>query len=123
MSEQVSANVTSVLKLITSSAGNDERGQERILLRTLNLPQKGPEVIQKIEMLDCVRETLPPSMHDVVDEIKENLLKSLISTSSLRAGFLTLLTTQKSEFKINNPQMRKNVVQNLIRHGGGNPDE
>ena len=118
MSEQVSQNVHSVLQLITRSSGNDKKGQERVLLRTLNLPQKGPEVIQKIEMLDCVRETLPSSMHDVVDEIKENLLLSLISTSSLRAGFLTLLTTQKSEFKINNPQMRKNIVQNLIRGSG-----
>lgn len=123
MSDQVSANVHSVLQLITRSSGNDEKGQERILLRTLNLPQKGPEVIQKIEMLDCVRETLPLSMHDVVDEIKENLMLSLISTSSLRAGFLTLLTTQKSEFKINNPQMRKNIVQNLIRGGGGQENE
>jgi len=118
VSEQVSQNVHSVLQLITRSSGNDKKGQERVLLRTLNLPQKGPEVIQKIEMLDCVRETLPFSMHDVVDEIKENLMLSLISTSSLRAGFLTLLTTQKSEFKINNPQMRKNIVQNLIRGGG-----
>lgn len=123
MSDQVSANVHSVLQLITRSSGNDKKGQERVLLRTLNLPQKGPEVIQKIEMLDCVRETLPPSMHDVVDEIKENLMLSLISTSSLRAGFLTLLTTQKSEFKINNPQMRKNIVQNLIRGGGGQDSE
>lgn len=123
MSEQVSQNVHSVLQLITRSSGNDKKGQERVLLRTLNLPQKGPEVIQKIEMLDCIRETLPSSMHDVVDEIKENLLLSLISTSSLRAGFLTLLTTQKSEFKINNPQMRKNIVQNLIRGGGGQDSE
>jgi len=123
VSDQVSANVHSVLQLITRSSGNDKKGQERVLLRTLNLPQKGPEVIQKIEMLDCVRETLPPSMHDVVDEIKENLMLSLISTSSLRAGFLTLLTTQKSEFKINNPQMRKNIVQNLIRGGGGQDSE
>jgi len=122
VSEQASANVHSVLKLITQSSGTGKKGDERILLRTLNLPQKGPEVIQKIEMLDCVRETLPASMYDVVDEIKENLLLSIISTSSLRSGFLTLLTTQKSEFKINNPQMRKNVVQNLIR-GGGQHDE
>ena len=118
MSEQMAQNVHSVLQLITQSAGKDKKGIERILLRTLNLPQKGPEVIQKIEMIDAVRETLPASMHDVADEIKENLLLSLISTSSLRAGFLTLLTTQKSEFKINNPQMRKNIVQNLIRSGG-----
>ena len=121
MSEQMSQNVHSVLQLITQSAGKDKKGQERILLRTLNLPQKGPEVIQKIEMIDAIRETLPSSMHDVTDEIKENLMLALISTSSYRGGFMTLLTTQKSEFKINNPQMRKNIVQNLIR-GSGNDE-
>jgi len=113
-SEQLSQNVHSVLKLITEASGKDEKGRERLLIRTLNLNEKGPEVIQKIEMINAVKETLPSSMHDVCDEIKENLMLALISTSSKKAGFLTLLTTNKSEFKINDARLKKNITQHLM---------
>ncbi len=104
--------------MVTTASGGGEKGMKRLMYRTLGGPKNLPEVVQKVEMLDAVKNTLPVSMYDVVDELKEILIDSLISTTSVKGAFLTLLTTQKSEFKINDPNLRRNLSKQILSGGG-----
>ncbi len=117
--EGLENNVRSVLQLLTVSSGKGERGQRRLLFRTLAGPPQLPEVVQKIEMLQSIKETLPKSMWDVVDDIYDQLINALISTTSVKGATLTMLTTQKSEFKVNHPALKRAISNRFIGGGGG----
>jgi hypothetical protein len=54
-------------------------------------------------------------MQDVALEAKEILIKSLIATTSIKGAFLTMLTTQKSEFKVTDPRMRRQIAGGILR--------
>jgi len=77
------------------------------------------EVVQKVEQITAVKETLPETMQDVAEEAKEILIKSLISTTSVKGHMLTMLTTNKSEIKVNDPRVRRSVMGGLLRQDGG----
>lgn len=107
--------IRSVLGLITSASG---RKPERLLYRTLVGPKHLAEVVQKVEQITAVKETLPENMKDVADEAKEILIRSLISTTSVKGHMLTMLTTNKSEIKVNDPRVRRSVMGGLLREQG-----
>lgn len=77
------------------------------------------EVVQKVEQITAVKETLPENMQDVAEEAKEILIKALISTTSVKGHMLTMLTTNKSEIKVNDPRVRRSVMGGLLRDQGG----
>ena len=108
--------IRSVLGLITSASG---RKPERLLYRTLVGPKHLAEVVQKVEQITAVKETLPENMQDVAEEAKEILIKSLISTTSVKGHMLTMLTTNKQEIKVNDPRVRRSVMGGLLRQEGG----
>lgn len=108
--------IRSVLGLITSASGKD---RDRLLYRTLVLPKHGAEVVQKIEQITAVEETLPENMRDVAREAKEMLLRALISTVSVKGHMLSMLTTSRQEIKVNDPRVRKSIAGGLLRQGGG----
>jgi len=108
--------IRSVLGLITSAS---ERRADRLLYRTLVGPKHLAEVVQKVEQITAVKETLPETMQDVAEEAKEILIKSLISTTSVKGHMLTMLTTNKSEIKVNDPRVRRSVMGGLLRQDGG----
>ena len=70
---------------------------------------------ERVEMIEAVKDTLPESMQDVALEAKEILIKSLIATTSIKGAFLTMLTTQKSEFKVSDPRMRRQIAGGILR--------
>ncbi len=112
--------VRSVLGLITSAGSGkskDERA-DRLLYRTLVGPKNLPTAVEKIEQITAVKETLPENMKDVAEEAKEILIKALISTTSVKGHMLSMLTTQRSEIKVNDPRMRRQVMGGLLRQGG-----
>jgi len=111
-----SEEIRSVLGLITSASG---RKPERLLYRTLVGPKHLAEVVQKVEQITAVKETLPENMQDVAEEAKEILIKALISTTSVKGHMLTMLTTNKSEIKVNDPRVRRSVMGGLLRDQGG----
>jgi len=121
--EGLENNVRSVLQLLTISSGKGERGQRRLLFRTLAGPPQLPETVQKVEMLQSIRETLPKQMHDVVDDIYDQLINSLISTTSIKGATLQMLTVQKSEFKVNHPALKRAVSNRFLNPQGGFDDQ
>jgi uncharacterized protein (UPF0335 family) len=108
--------VRSVLGLITTA---DRKNTDRLFYRTLVGPKNLPEAVEKIEQITTVKETLPESMQDVADEAKESLMKALSSTVSVKGHFLSMLTTNKSEIKINDPKVRRQIAGGLLRNVGG----
>lgn len=112
----MSEEIRSVLGLITASSG---KNKDRLLYRTLVGPKHLPEVVQKIEMITAVKETLPESMQDVADEAKEILERALISTTSIKGAMLSMLTTHKSEIKVNDPKVRRQIAGGLLNRGSG----
>lgn len=110
-----SGEIRSVLGLITAASG---RNPDRLLYRTLVGPKHLAEVVQKVEQITAVKETLPENMQDVAEEAKEILLRGLISTTSVKGHMLTMLTTNKSEIKVNDPRVRRQVMGGLLRGGG-----
>ncbi len=115
--DQGGENIRSVLSLITHASGADKNAKDRLLYRTLGGPKNLPEVVEKVEMIEAVKDTLPESMQDVALEAKEILIKSLIATTSIKGAFLTMLTTQKSEFKVTDPRMRRQIAGGILRGG------
>ena len=114
-----SGEIRSVLGLITSASG---RSPERLLYRTLVGPKHLAEVVQKVEQITAIKETLPADMQDVADEAKEILTRALISTTSIKGHMLSMLTTSKSEIKVNDPRVRRQVLGGLLNKGGGYED-
>lgn len=108
-------DIRSVLGLITAASG---RSPERLLYRTLVGPKHLAEVVQKVELITAVKETLPENMKDVAEEAKEILIRGLISTTSVKGHMLSMLTTNKSEIRVNDPRVRKSVLGGLLRSGG-----
>lgn len=108
-------DIRSILSLITAASG---RMPERLLYRTLIGPKHLAKVVQKVEQISAVRETLPENMKDVADEAKEILIRALISTTSVKGHMLSMLTTNKSEIKINDPRVRRSVMGGLLKGGG-----
>lgn len=117
-----SGEVRSVLGLITSSGGSKENRADRLLYRTLVGPKNLPNAVEKIEQITAVKETLPITMQDVADEAKEILTRALISTTSIKGHMLSMLTTQKSEIKVNDPRARRQIMGGLLRGAGGGDD-
>lgn len=116
-----SGEVRSILSLITSSSG---KNKDRLLYRTLVGPKHLPEVVQKIEQITAVKETLPESMQDVADEAKEILERALISTTSIKGNMLQMLTTQKSVITVNDPRVKRQIAGGLLnRQTGGYGDD
>jgi len=115
----LSANeeIRSVLGLILSASGGKDR-KDRLLYRTLVGPKNLPQAVEKIEQITAVKETLPENMQDVAEEAKEILIKALIATTSVKGHMLTMLTTSKTEVKINDPRARRQVLGGLMRGGG-----
>jgi len=111
-----SGEVRSVLGLITAASG---KNRDRLLYRTLVGPKHLAEVVQKVEQITAVKETLPESMQDVAEEAKEIQIKALISTTSVKGHMLTMLTTQRSEIKVNDPRVKRQIAGGLLRGGGG----
>lgn len=109
-------DIRSILSLITAASG---RMPERLLYRTLIGPKHLAKVVQKVEQISAVRETLPENMKDVADEAKEILIRALISTTSVKGHMLSMLTTNKSEIKINDPRVRRSVMGGLLKQDGG----
>jgi len=62
-------------------------------------------------------------MQDVADEAKEILTRALISTTSIKGHMLQMLTTQKSEIKVNDPRARRQIMGGLLRGVGGGGDD
>lgn len=120
MSVDASGEIRSVLGLITSASG---KNRDRLLYRTLVGPKHLPEVVQKIEQITAVKETLPENMQDVAEEAREMLIRALIATTSIKGHMLSMLTTQKSEIKVNDPRVRKQIAGGLLRGGGSYYDE
>lgn len=108
--------IRSVLSLITAASG---RKPERLLYRTLVGPKHLAKVVQKVEQISAVKETLPENMQDVAEEAKEILMRALISTTSVKGHMLSMLTTNKSEIKINDPRVRRSVMGGLLKQDGG----
>jgi len=111
-----SGEIRSVLGLITSASG---RRADRLLYRTLVGPKHLAEVVQKVEQITAVKETLPENMQDVAEEAKEILIKALISTTSVKGHMLSMLTTNKSEIKVNDPRVRRSIMGGLLKQDGG----
>ena len=111
-----SNEIRSVLSLITTAS---ERRPDRLLYRTLIGPKHLAEVVQKVEQITAVKETLPENMKDVAEEAKEILMKALISTTSIKGNMLQMLTTNKSEIRVNDPRVRRSVLGGLLKGDGG----
>lgn len=120
-SEGAEINSRSVLALVTNSSGEpkEKNTRERLLFRTLAGPANLPEVIYKLEELNAIKHTLPEQMQDVADNIYERQIRALVATTSVKGGMLQMLTTQKTEFKVNNPALRRTIIPRMGGDGGG----
>ncbi|MBT3406190.1 hypothetical protein HN419_03405 [Candidatus Woesearchaeota archaeon] len=114
-SEQTENNVRSVLQLLSLSSGKGERGRRKLFYRTLGGPQNLPEVVTAIEKLESIKDSLPKSLWPLVTNIKDMLENSLVATTSVKGAMLTMLTTQKSEFKVNHPALRRSIGPQMMR--------
>ena len=118
-SDNLDYNVRSILNLFTIGAGEGKQRTNRILYRTLAGPQQLPKAVQEIELLNTIKETLPENMHDVVDELYETFINSLISLTSIKGATIQMLTTQKTEFKFNNAMARRAIANKFTPQGMG----
>ena len=85
----------------------------KLLYRTLNLPKHGAEVVESIEKIQSIKKTLPDELKSIGNDIYVRLEKSLISTTSIKGWHMDKLTTTKTKIEVNNPQVRKNVLQKM----------
>ncbi len=112
-------NVRSVLQLLSLSSGKGERGRRKLFYRTLGGPPNLPEVVRQIEKLESIKDSLPKSLWPLVINIKDMLENSLVATTSVKGAMLTMLTTQKSEFKVNHPALRRSIGPKMMQGMGG----
>ena len=117
-SDQQENNVRSVLQLLSLSSGKGERGRRKLFYRTLGGPQNLPEVVRQIEKLESIKDSLPRSLWPLVYNIKDMLENSLVATTSVKGAMMTMLTTQKSEFKVNHPALRRSIGPKMMQGFG-----
>lgn len=112
MSEQLST--------IYGMIGQASEGKpERLFYRTLFGTKELPRAVIDIEYLEFITPTLPKALQEVAQGLQDIYIKSLTSTTSIKGQMLNVLTTHKSRIEVSNPNMRKNVLGNLIKQGGG----
>ncbi len=112
MSEQLST----VYGMIGQASENKP---DRLFYRTLFGTKVLPNAVIDIEYLKFISPTLPKALEDVSDDLKDIFIKSLTSTTSIKGQMMSVLTTHKSRIEVSNPNMRKNVLGNLIKQQGG----
>src|SRR3990167_9883573 len=88
---------------------------EKLHYRLLNLPKNGIKVVQTIEQLNIIKETLPPELKELCKEMMGTLQKTLIATTSIKGWGLAQLTTSKSRIEINDPRARRQAYGNIFR--------
>jgi len=96
-----------------------ENKPDRLFYRTLFATKELPSAVIDIEYLKFIAPTLPAALKEVTDGLQDIFIKSLTSTTSIKGQMLNVLTTHKSRIEVSNPNMRKNVLGNLIKQGGG----
>lgn len=99
-----------------------EQKPDRLFYRTLFGTKELPRAVLDIEFLTFITPTLPPPLQEVAHGITDIYIKSLTATTSIKGQMLNVLTTHKSQISVTNPNMRKNVLGNLIKQGGGGDD-
>lgn len=115
--EQNENNVRSVLQLISLASGKGERGRRKLFYRTLGGPQNLPEVVTQVEKLESIKDSLPRALHPLVHNIKDMIENGLVATTSVKGAMMTMLTTQKSEFKVNHPALRRSIGPKIAQMG------
>lgn len=112
MSEQLST--------IYGMIGQASEGKsDRLFYRTLFGTKELPRAVLDIEFLTFITPTLPPPLQEVARGISDIYIKSLTATTSIKGQMLNVLTTHKSQISVTSPEMRKNVLGNLIKQQGG----
>ena len=106
--------LTSVFALINSASNKKPR---KLMLRILNLPRQAPKVVEAIEQIPLLKNTLPTELHEMCEDILESLENPLIASTSIKGWGLSQLTTNKTRIDVNNPQARKQAMGHLF--GGG----
>ena len=104
----------SVFGMINEASNKDP---EKLHYRLLNLPKNGIKVVQTIEQINIIKETLPDELKPLCKEMMGTLEKTLIATTSLKGWGLSQLTTNKSRIEINDPRARRQVMGQVF--GGG----
>ena len=103
--------LTSVFALINSASNKKPR---KLMLRVLNLPRQAPKVVEAIEQIPLLKNTLPKDLHEMCDDILESLENPLIASTSIKGWGLSQLTTNKTRIDVNNPQARKQAMGQLF---------
>lgn len=112
MSEQLST--------VYGMIGQASEGKpDRLFYRTLFATKELPNAVIDIEYLSFISPTLPKALKEVTDGLQDIFIKSLTSTTSIKGQMLQVLTTHKTSIQVSNPNMRKNVLGNLIKQSGG----
>ena len=96
-----------------------EQKPDRLFYRTLFGTKFLPNAVIDIEYMQFIIPTLPTALQDVAKGLQDIFIKSLTSTTSIKGQMLNVLTTHKSQISVSNPNMRKNMLGNLIKQGGG----
>lgn len=107
-------SIMSVFGMINEASDKDA---EKLHYRLLNLPKNGIKVVQTIEQLNIIKETLPPELEALCKEMISTLQKTLIATTSIKGWGLQQLTTSKSRIEINDPRARRQAMGQIF--GGG----
>jgi len=108
------------LSTIYGMIGQASEGKsDRLFYRTLFGTKELPRAVIDIEFLEFIVPTLPKPLQEVAKGIQDIYLKSLTSTTSIKGQMLNVLTTHKSQISVTSPNMRKNVLGNLIKQQGG----
>jgi len=96
-----------------------EQKPDRLFYRTLFGTKELPRAVIDIEFLTSITPTLPKPLQEVAQGMEDIFIKSLTATTSIKGQMLNVLTTHKSQISVSNPNMRKNVLGNLIKQQGG----
>lgn len=107
--------LTSVFAMINSASNKKPR---KLLYRILNMPRQAPKVVEAIEQIPLIKNTLPEDLQEMCDDLLETLENPLIATTSIKGWGLSQLTTHKTRIDVNDPRARKQVMGNVF--GGDN---
>ena len=98
-----------------------DKDPEKLHYRLLNLPRNGIKVVQAIEQINIIKETLPEELKELCGEMMSSLHKTLIATTSIKGWGMSQLTTNKSRIEINDPRARRQAMGNIFRSEGDQP--
>jgi hypothetical protein len=108
-------SINSIFGFINSASGKDPN---KLKYRSMLLPKHCAKVIRIKEKLNLLKKGLSLDEQDIITDLDDMFDKSLISTTSIKGYTTQTLTTNKSEVRISDPRIKKQIMGGLMRTGG-----